>query len=58
MNIVQQIERDLMEILPKKKWVLFSHQIIHHGRAVCVARKPRCAKCNLSDLCYAPDRTE
>jgi endonuclease-3 len=52
-----KIEKDLMQILPKNKWVLFSHQIIHHGRAVCVARKPRCGQCSLEDLCYAPDKT-
>lgn len=54
----KKIEQDLMKILPKKRWVLFSHQIIHHGRRVCVARKPRCGECRLSDLCYAPDKTE
>jgi endonuclease-3 len=43
--------------LTKNKWVLFSHQIIHHGRAICVARKPRCVQCSLEDLCYAPDKT-
>jgi endonuclease-3 len=52
-----KIEKDLMQILPKNKWVLFSHQIIHHGRAVCVARKPRCGQCSIEDLCYAPDKT-
>jgi endonuclease-3 len=52
-----RIEKDLMQILPKNRWVLFSHQIIHHGRAVCVARKPRCVQCSLEDLCYAPDKT-
>ncbi len=52
-----KIEKDLMEILPKKRWVLFSHQIIHHGRGVCLARKPRCAECSLEDLCYAADKT-
>jgi endonuclease-3 len=52
-----KIERDLMKIIPKEKWILFSHQIIHHGRALCVARNPRCAECALADLCYAKDRT-
>jgi len=51
-----KIEKDLMEILPKKKWVLFSHQIIHHGRAVCIARKPRCGECSLETLCYSADK--
>jgi endonuclease-3 len=52
-----KIEKDLMKIVPKEKWILFSHQIIHHGRALCVARKPRCAECALNPLCYAPDKT-
>jgi endonuclease-3 len=52
-----KIEKDLMRILPKKKWVLFSHQIILHGRALCVARNPRCAECALNPLCYAKDKT-
>ena len=53
-----KIERDLMKIIPKEKWVLFSHQIILHGRALCVARKPKCAECRLDPLCYAPDKTK
>ena len=40
-----KIEKDLMKIIPKEKWILFSHQIIHHGRALCIARNPRCAEC-------------
>src|ERR1700682_1750980 len=40
-----KIERDLMKIIPKEKWILFSHQIIHHGRALCAARNPQCVKC-------------
>jgi endonuclease-3 len=52
-----KIEKDLMKIIPKEKWILFSHQIIHHGRALCVARNPKCAECKLNPLCYAPDKT-
>jgi endonuclease-3 len=52
-----KIERDLMKILPKEKWILFSHQIIHHGRGPCVARNPKCSECGIADLCYAPDKT-
>src|SRR5580700_7983987 len=52
-----KIEKDLMKIIPKEKWILFSHQIIHHGRAVCVARNPRCADCVLEPLCYSKDKT-
>jgi endonuclease-3 len=51
------IEQDLMKALPQDRWVLFSHQIIHHGRKVCIARKPRCAECGLEELCYAKDKT-
>lgn len=53
-----KIERDLIKIVPREKWILFSHQIIHHGRALCVARKPKCAECKLDPVCYAPDKTE
>ncbi|HXU21661.1 MAG TPA: endonuclease III, partial [Verrucomicrobiae bacterium] len=52
-----KIEKDLMKAIPENKWILFSHQIIHHGRALCVARKPLCAKCPLDKLCYAKDKT-
>lgn len=52
-----KIERDLMKILPQNKWILFSHQIIHHGRGPCTARNPKCAQCGIADLCYAPDKT-
>ena len=46
-----KIEQDLMTIVPREEWTLFSHLLIHHGRAVCVARRPRCAECLLADLC-------
>jgi len=52
-----KIEQDLVKILPKERWILFSHQIIHHGRALCVARNPRCAECRIEPLCYAKDKT-
>jgi endonuclease-3 len=52
-----KIEKDLMKIVPQEKWILFSHQLIHHGRALCVARNPKCAECALAPLCYAPDKT-
>ncbi|MCY4585054.1 MAG: endonuclease III [Bryobacterales bacterium] len=52
----KKIEQDLMKLLPRKRWILYSHQIIHHGRQVCVARKPRCLQCSLEDLCYAKDK--
>lgn len=52
-----KIEQDLMRVIPQAKWIDFSHQIIHHGRAICIARKPKCAECPLEDLCHAADKT-
>lgn len=52
-----KIEQDLIKIIPQSKWILFSHQIIHHGRALCVARKPKCAECRIDPICYAKDKT-
>lgn len=52
-----KIERDLMKIVPRDRWILFSHQMIHFGRAICVARKPKCAECPLRSLCTSPDKT-
>jgi endonuclease-3 len=51
------MEKDLIKIVPKDRWILFSHQLIHHGRGLCVARKPRCVECPLDSLCYAKDKT-
>src|SRR5258708_32070938 len=53
----KKIEQDLMKVIPQEKWIDFAHQIIHHGRALCIARKPRCADCNLENLCHAADKT-
>ncbi|MFZ0641094.1 MAG: endonuclease III [Candidatus Acidiferrales bacterium] len=53
----KKIEQDLMKVIPQERWVLFSHQIIWHGRRVCQARKPRCIECNLERLCYSKDKT-
>jgi endonuclease-3 len=53
----KKIEQDLMAIIPKEKWIQFSHQLIWHGRRVCFARKPHCAVCNLESLCYSKDKT-
>jgi endonuclease-3 len=52
-----KIELDLMKIIPRDRWILFAHQIIHHGRALCIARRPKCAECRLNPVCYAPDKT-
>ena len=50
-NDAQKIERDLQEIVPKKDWVIFSHLLIHHGRAVCKARRPECSRCVIEQYC-------
>jgi endonuclease-3 len=50
-NTPEKIERDLMEILPRGKWTVFSHMIILHGRQVCIARRPRCESCVINRLC-------
>ena len=53
----KKIEQDLMQVIPRDKWIQFSHQLIWHGRKVCQARKPKCAECNLESICYAKDKT-
>jgi len=53
----KKIEQDLMQVIPKDRWIQFSHQIIWHGRRVCQARKPKCVECNMQSLCYAKDKT-
>ena len=52
-----KIEQDLMKIIPQDRWILYSHQVIHHGRNLCFARKPKCADCPIEPLCYAEDKT-
>jgi len=46
-----KVERDLMEIIPKRDWIILTHLLIDHGRAVCIARSPRCDACVLNKLC-------
>jgi endonuclease-3 len=53
----QNVEQDLMKHIPKERWIQFSHELIHHGRSICEARKPKCAACPLEQLCRAPDKT-
>jgi endonuclease III len=53
----KNVEQDLMKILPLDKRIQFSHQLIWHGRRVCVARSPRCIDCNLEPLCHSKDKT-
>ena len=52
-----KIEQDLMKIIPQNRWIAFSHELIHHGRQVCVARTPRCADCTLEKLCNSAEKT-
>lgn len=47
----EKIERDLMAVLPRKEWVDFSHRLIHHGRRICIARRPKCDECTLNKVC-------
>ncbi len=52
-----KIEQDLMEIIPEEKRTLFSHQVIWHGRKLCIARRPKCAECLIENICHAADKT-
>src|SRR5258708_33432109 len=53
-----KIEEDLMKLLPQKEWTAFSHRLIAHGRAVCVARKPKCKECALNDVCPSAEEPQ
>ncbi len=53
----EKVERDLMKIIPPDRWIAFSHELIHHGRQICVARKPRCVDCTLEKICNSGDKT-
>ena len=53
----QKVEQELMQVLPRDHWIRFSHQVIHHGRKVCVARNPKCRECTLETLCRSKDKT-
>lgn len=52
-----KIEQDLMQVIPKEKWILFAHQIIWHGRKLCMARNPKCVDCALENICHAGDKS-
>jgi endonuclease-3 len=56
-DTAEKVEQELMQILPQDRWIAFSHQLIHHGRQVCDARKPKCDRCNLEQLCHSKDKT-
>ncbi|MGC2246253.1 MAG: endonuclease III [Terriglobales bacterium] len=53
----QKIEQDLMQIIPRERWTDFSHEVIWHGRKLCVARSPKCMDCAIEKLCHAADKT-
>ena len=53
----RKIEEDLMRIISRERWTDFSHEVIWHGRKLCVARGPKCADCTLEKLCHAADKT-
>jgi endonuclease III len=53
----EKVEQELIQVLPRDRWISFSHQIIQHGRQVCLARNPKCRACNLEPLCRAKDKT-
>ncbi|HUY12088.1 MAG TPA: endonuclease III, partial [Terriglobia bacterium] len=53
----EKIEQDLMKIVPKDRWISFSHQVIWFGRKICQARKPLCADCPLEKTCDSTDKT-
>jgi endonuclease-3 len=53
----EKVEQELMQVIPRERWISFSHQIIHHGRQVCTARNPKCNVCNLEPLCRSKDKT-
>ena len=53
----EKVEQDLMKIIPQDHWIQFSHELIHHGRQICIARNPKCAHCPLEALCNSADKT-
>jgi endonuclease-3 len=53
----EKVERDLIKIIPQDRWIAFSHELIHHGRQICLARKPKCADCTLEKICNSADKT-
>jgi endonuclease-3 len=53
----KNIERDLMRVVPSSRWISFAHQMIWHGRQLCIARRPKCAECPLENICHAADKT-
>jgi endonuclease-3 len=56
-DTAEKVEQELMHVIPRDRWIAFSHQLIHHGRQVCEARKPKCYRCNIEQLCHSKDKT-
>jgi endonuclease-3 len=56
-DTAEKVEQELMQVIPRDRWISFSHQVIHHGRQVCIARNPKCNICNLEPLCRSKDKT-
>jgi endonuclease III len=56
-DTAQKVEQELMQVLPRDHWIGFSHQVIAHGRKVCMARNPKCRECTLETLCRSKDKT-
>jgi len=53
----EKVEKALIKIIPQDRWINFSHELIHHGRQICLARKPKCVDCTLEKLCFSGDKT-
>jgi endonuclease-3 len=56
-DTAEKVEQELMKVIPQERWISFSHQLIHHGRQVCLARNPKCSQCHLEQLCRSKDKT-
>jgi endonuclease III len=54
----EKIEQDLLKLIPQKERTAFSHRLIAHGRAICIARTPRCSECRLNELCPSAEEAE
>lgn len=52
----EKIEQELMKLIPKDKWIIFTHYLINHGRKVCTARNPKCNKCVIAHLCPSANK--
>jgi endonuclease-3 len=53
----KKVEQDLVKVIPRDRWIDFSHELILHGRSTCIARKPRCVECILEPVCNSADKT-